>query len=271
MGLFDFLGSLFGGVAGGIGSIFGGVTKANAANDAANAQVNAGQQGLQTIQGLLGQQQQNQQPFLNAGTSSLNQLMKSFQDGTFGTAQKAPQFEGGTFSAPTLQEARDSPGYKFASEQGTNAILKGASAAGGAINGGTLQSLDSFNSGLADSTYSNVFNRAMSTYNEGLSKYQAQLQGFGAQLGSNQQAFNQLFAPAQLGENAANSLNNSESKAGEDIANLYTNQGNARAAGLVGSANALTGGVQSGISQLFGNNGGNLSGLLKVFNGQKIG
>lgn len=266
MGISAGLGSLIGGVTQGISSIFSGNSKANAARDAANAQVAATNQGIGAIQGIEGQQQGNQQPFINAGTSSLAQIMQWFQNGTFGKPQQAPTFQGGTFTAPTLQDAQNTPGYQFTAQQGSKGILQSSAAAGGAISGGTLKALAGYNSGLADSTYNNVFNRSLSTYNAGLSKYQADLQGYGAQLQGNQQAFSQLFAPTQLGENAAGNLNSSLGQDAGAIADLYGQRGNAQAAGIVGANNAQWGGVQSGMSQLFGSGGQNINTLAGLAN-----
>lgn len=245
------IGQGIGGIVQGITSIFSGNDKANAATNAANAQVGSAQQGINTIQGLLGQQQSNQNPFISSGQTSLAQLMQGFSNGTFGSPTQAPQYSGGAFTAPTAAEAAATPGYQFTQQQGNKGILQGAAAAGGAISGGTLKALDSYNTGLADSTYGNTFNRALSTYGAGLQQYQAQLQGYGAQLQGNQQAYNQLFAPSQLGETAAGSLNNTETQQGENLASEFNNQGNATAAGIIGATNQKWGGIQAGQNQIF--------------------
>lgn len=270
MGMTAGLGSLIGGIGSGIGSLISGNSKATAATNAANAQVAGAQNGLNTIQGMLPGQEANQQPYINGGQTSLAQIMQGFSNGTFGSPQQAPQYQGGAFQAPTLQDAQNSPGYQFTAQQGSKGVLQGAAAAGGAISGGTLKALDSFNTGLADNTYQNVFNRSMGTYNAGLQQYQAQLQGYGAQLQGNQQAFGQLFGTSQLGEGAANSLNGTETQQGANIANLYNNQGNATAAGIIGSTNAAMGGMQAGISQFsnaLGQNGSNLTSFGNLFGG----
>lgn len=246
MGLGAGIGSLFGGLT----SILGGNAKANAATQAGNIQAGSAQQGINELQGLLGGQQQNQQPFISAGQTSLGQLMSAIQSGQF-TNGPAPQYTGGAFQAPTAAQAQATPGYQFTQQQGSKGILQGAAAAGGAISGGTLKALDSFNSGLASNTYQQTFNNALSGYGAGLQQYQAQLQGYGAQMQGNQANFNQLFQPAQLGETAANSLNGTETQQGENIASEYNNQGNALAAGLIGSTNQQWGGIQAGINQLF--------------------
>jgi len=252
-------------LAGGIESIFSGFDKANAATSAANAQAGAANQGANFLQGILNNQQSNQNPFIQGGQSTMGQLLSGINAGTFGTPGQAPQYTGGAFVAPTAAEAAATPGYQFTQQEGAKGLLQGAAASGGAISGGTLRALDSYNSGLAQNTYGNTFNRALQGYNAGLSQYAAQLQGFGAQQGANQQAFNQLFQPTALGEQAAGSLNQSELGTGADIASEYNNAGNAQAAGLIGSTNALWGGLQSGTNQVFG--GGNYGQISNSFGG----
>jgi hypothetical protein len=280
MGISAGIGGAAGGLFNGIASIFAGNAKANAATQAAQIQANSAQQGLNTIQGMLPGQQANQQPFIQAGQTSLANVMTGLSNGTFGAGSTgaAPVYGGGTFTAPTAAQAQATPGYQFAQTQGSKGILEGAAAAGGAISGGTLKSLASYNSGLASTTYQNTFQNALSTYGAGLSQYQAQLQGYGAQLQGQQQQFNQAFAPVGVGEQAASSLNNTETQQGENIANLYNNQGNALAAGVIGSTNQQYGGIQSGIAQIGGMNGQNyntLGGLLGgyggVSNGSSVG
>ncbi len=200
----------------------------NAASTASGQQVSAGQGAINFLQGNLGQQQGSQQPFTDAGTLSIGMLMQALKNGTFGPGSLpgVPQF-----SAPTLQDAQNSPGYQFAAQQGSKGILQGAAAAGGAISGGTLKALDAFNTNLADSSYGDVFNRALSTYGAGL-------QGYQANLARQAQEYNQLFQPAVLGETAIQNLNNNRTNAGVSIAELMTQIGNAQAAGTIGSSNA---------------------------------
>ena len=252
MGMSAGLASLIGGGLSAAGSVTSGILGSNAANNAAQLQAQAAQKGIDLQSQIFGTQQQNQAPYIAAGANSLGQLLSGFQNGTFGPGSipNAPQFGGGTFAAPTAEQARATPGYQFTADQGTAGVLRGAAAAGGAISGGTLRALDQYNPGLADSTYNDVFNRSLSTYNAGLSQYQAQLQGYGAQLQGQQQGFNQLFAPAQLGENAVASINNTGSVQGANIANLIGQQGNALASGVVGSANQLNGAISNGANSI---------------------
>lgn len=192
-------------------SIAGGIMGSSAASKAAKQQAQSAQNALDFQKEVFGQQQQNQQPFLDQGKVSLAKLMEGISNGTFGAGH-----------LPTAEEARATPGYQFNLAEGQNAIERGQAAAGGAFTGGTLKALGRFTSGLADSTYQQTVNNV---------------------LANNQQNFAQLFAPAQLGENAVASINNTGSQVSQNVGNLMTQQGNAQAAGTVGSANAISGGL----------------------------
>lgn len=211
------------GALGAAGSLGGAALSSSASKNAAKTQASSAQQALDFQKGVYDDQKANQQPFLQAGTSSIGKLMEGLNNGTFGPGS-IPSFE-----APSLAEARATPGYQFTQQQGINAIDRSAAARGGLGSGSTLQRLQSFGSGLADSTYNDVFNRSLSTY-------QTKLQG-------QSQAFNELLAPSQLGENAASNINATGSQAASNIGNLMTQQGNATAAGQVGSANAWSSGI----------------------------
>jgi hypothetical protein len=214
----SFIAVAIGGGVAAAGSIASAAIGANASSNAAGQEVSAQKQALQ-------QTQTNQQPFLDAGTTSIKQLMSQLNDGTFGAGSIAP------FTAPTAAEAAATPGYQFTQQQGDKGILEGAAASGGAISGGALKSLDQYNTGLADSTYSSRFSQSLQTY-------QAALQG-------QQQAYNQTYQPAALGEAAVQNTNAS-------LSQILGNIGQSQAAGTVGTANAVTSGIgqaTNGISQ----------------------
>ena len=254
--------ALIGGLASAGGSVASGILGANAASNAASQEVAAEQQALQFQQGVWNQQQQNQQPFLNAGATSLASLSKDLSNGTFGpgslpAAPTAPGPFTQTFTPPTLSQAQQTPGYQFTAQQGSKAILEGAGAAGGAISGGTLKALDQYNTNLADTTYSNIFNQALSTYGAGLQGYQANLQDYASQIAGYQtalqgqnQAFQQLYAPASLGEAATSNLNATGSQVAQNVSQLFGNIGASEAAGTVGSTNAITSGISGATNSL---------------------
>ena len=250
------------GLIGAGSSLFNGILGSNAASNAANDQVTAEGNALNFQKDIWQQEQQNIAPWLSAGGTSMGNLMTALSNGTFGAGSlpsvpTAPGAYTGTFTAPTLAEAQATPGYQFTAQQGSKGVLEGAAAAGGAISGGTLKALDQYNTNLANTTYNDVYNRALSTYNTGLQAYQANLQGYQSQLagyntalGAQQQEYNQMFAPAQLGEQAATGINQVGQNVSTNVGNLMTGIGNAQAAGTVGSTNAITGAVSNGTNSL---------------------
>lgn len=211
------------GIIGVAGAVGGSLIGANATQTAAQQQTTQEQQALQFQQQEFATEQANQQPFVAAGQSSVGQLMSGLSNGTFGPGSIAP------FAAPTLDQARATPGYEFAQQQGELGIERGAAAAGGAFTGGTLKSLASFDTGLADSTYQQIFNNALS--------------GYQTKLAAQNQAFNQLSATAGLGENAAANVGNTGAQAASTIGSTLTNIGATQAAGTIGTANAISGGI----------------------------
>jgi hypothetical protein len=245
------LGLALAGGLGAAGSITSGIMGSNAAKTAAGEQVNAENNALDFQKQIWSQEQQNASPYLSAGSTSLGNLMTALSNGTFGAGSNAsaPTFNQ-TFTAPTQAEAQATPGYQFTAQQGSKGVLEGAAAAGGAISGGTLKALDTYNTGLANSTYNDVFNRSLAAYNTGLSAYQANLQGYQANLQNQAQQYNQMLAPVQLGENAATNLNNQGQAVATNTGNLMTGIGNAQASGTVGSSNALTGGITGATNSL---------------------
>jgi hypothetical protein len=213
---------------GAAGSIGGSLISANAAGSAADKETAQEDKALDFQEGVYNDTKANQQPFVSGGQYTLGQLIAGFQNGTFGPGSIP------AFKAPTLADAQSTPGYQFTQQQGEQGIERGAAAAGGAITGGTLKSLAGFDTGLADSTYNDVFNRAMASYNSLLT-------------GQNQ-SFNQLTSIAGLGENAAANVGNNGAQASNTIGNTLANIGNAQAAGTVGTANAVTSGINGAVN-----------------------
>ena len=247
--------ALVGGLATAGAGVASSVIGSHAASSAADEQAQAAQNALDFQKQEFATQQQNIAPWLEAGKTSLGTLMQDFQNGTFGPGSIAPP---PSFQVPTLQDARNSPGYQFELGQGINAIQRSAAARGGLGSGSTLKALQSFGTGLADSTYGDVFNRSLATYGAGLQGYQAKLAG-------QSQAYNQLAGIAGTGQTAAQNINATGTQVSQNVGNLMTQIGNAQAAGTVGSANAITGGINSAtnglmssllLGGLFGQQGG---------------
>ena len=106
------------------------------------------------------------------------------------------------------------PGYQFALSQGQQAITN--SAAGGLLNGNTLSALQ---------------NNAIGTANQFVGQDISELQNF-----------------ANMGANAAAGQASGALQTGQTIGANTIGAGNAAAAGTVGVANALTGGLNTGLN-----------------------
>jgi hypothetical protein len=150
------------------------------------------------------------------------------------------------FQAPI---GTDDPGFKFAVEQGQDAIQRSAAAKGNLLTGGTLKDLASYTTGAALQDYSGAYNRALqsATFNNNTA-----LGAFGQNYdifrNNQNDPFQKLYATTGLGLNAAGASNSAlgnyagnlgslGSTYGGDIASISTGQGNARALGTqVGSA-----------------------------------
>ncbi len=208
------------GAAGSIGSALIG---SHAASTAANQQTQAEQQALDFQKQVYGNQTANEQPFVSAGGTSIGQIMGQLQNGTAGIGS-LPQFQ-----APTAAQAAATPGYQFTFDQGMRGVNASAAAHGGALSGGAIKAAAQYGTGLADSTYNDVFNRSLAGYQQNMA---AQAQGFNQELGT-----------AQLGQQGIAALGNVGTGAATNVGNIMSQIGSAQAGGTLGSAQALGNGI----------------------------
>lgn len=185
------------------------------ASGAAGVQRDAANQALGVQRDVWGQQQANQAPYLQAGQSSLADLLQ--------------QMHAGAFDVNPSQLAQD-PGYQFRMQQGQQALERSAAARGGLATGGTLRSLARYSQGVASDELQNAWTRR-------------------------QGAFNRLASVANMGQGAANSLGQFGNHYADSASGLYADIGNANAAGQMGVANSLSGfanGVGNQAGDIFG-------------------
>ena len=179
----------------GIGSsIAGGVMQGNAAQDAAAAQKSYAQQAQQLeaanqqkgvdfqTQEWTGQQAA-EQPYQALGATSANAYANLLQH---------------PFTAPTLAEAQNTPGYQFNLQTGTQAINENAAATGNLMSGNTGTALQKYGQGLATNTYQQAYQNA-------LTQYQTNLNAAGQGVNTGLTSTGQL---GQFGQAAANNLSN---------------------------------------------------------------
>lgn len=124
--------------------------------------------------------------------------------------------DGSTGNKQDFSQFTNSPDYAFAQQQGQLGLDRYENAKGLALSGGALKDVAQFNQGLATQQYGNYFNR--------------------------------LLSLSQIGQNAASGAAGSAANFSGQMSNSIQGQGQAQASGIVGSANAITGGINSGIS-----------------------
>lgn len=231
------------------GSIGGALIGSHGAHQAADAQSAAAQQaanyqkqqgenatGFQNAE--WNQAQNNIAPWLGAGRQALGEL-----SGLTGTpGQGLLKGWDQQFQAPTLDQAKQNPGYQFALQQGEGALQNSAAAHGNLLSGNTLTALTNYGQQMGEQNYNDVYNRQFQNYlDQKNSFYTNQNNTYGrlsGLAGSGQQAANTM---GQLGQQAANNTGNIDLQTGSEVGRDYQNQGAAQASGYAGSANAWNG------------------------------
>lgn len=167
-------------------------------------------------------------PWLDNGTGAINQLGYGLGLSDNGTGVKGDLLR--NFGASDFQV---DPGYQFVMDQGQRGIQNSAAAGGGLLSGATLKALTRFNQDTASNQYQNSYNR----FNQ---NKQQQLNSLFNMAGVGQQAAGMI---GQYGMNTGNAVSNNLTSLGANAANLIKGAGDAKAAGIMGGANAITQGI----------------------------
>lgn len=193
---------------------------AKGAKSAAKAQEDAALRSAQLQKEQFDKQVALQEPFRQAGITSLNELQRRM--GLAGDATSAGY--GSLMKNFGPEDFQADPGYAFRLSEGQKALDRAAAARGGLISGAALKAAQGYGQNLASQEYQNAFNR----YQTNRGSVYGMLSGQG---GVGQAATN---AVGQAGQNYA-------TQAG----NAYMNAGNARASGYMGQANAWGGALNN--------------------------
>ena len=245
-------GMLAGNLLKGFGGQQASAIQAGGAQNAALWQAIAAGQAQNNYAQYFNQAQSALNPYVQAGQKSMD-LMQQY---TTGTGAKTAGVGGGganllsTFQ-PTQAQLEQTPGYQWAKQQTLGAMTNAGAAQGLGTSGNLVQQIGQTATGLASQTF------------------QQQLQNYMAQ---NQQAYNMLLGPSQIGAGAAGTLGQLAVGTGGEIGNAMMGAGTAMGQGVIGAANAqaggtnaLYGGISSGISsassvpmmaQIYGQNAG---------------
>jgi hypothetical protein len=178
---------------------------ARTAKSAASTQAAAADRAAELQKEQFERQVELQAPFREAGVRALPELEAASRYTPFGMGQ-----------------FQQDPGYAFRLAEGQKALDRQAAARGGLISGSALKAAQRYGQEMGSQEYTNAFNRYQIERNARLNPLQS-LAGFG------QTSVNQL---GQAGQNYAT-----------NVGNLMTGGAAAQAAGQVGAANAITGGL----------------------------
>lgn len=204
-----------------VGDLVGSRGSRKAAKRASKAQQAAIQQGINTQNQAYGNIEQQQNPFLSAGTTAQNRLLSllGLDGGDTGSADYGKY--GRDFGMSDFQQ---DPGYAFRMSEGLKALDRQAAARGGLISGAALKASQRYGQDMASQEYQNAFNR-----------YQT----------NRQNQLSPLFQMKGSGQDAANYLGNARLQTAANISNLYTNKGDSKAAGIIGQQDAKNMGIES--------------------------
>ena len=226
----------------GAGAISAGVGAA-ASRSAANTQANAANRATDTQAQMFERTREDQRPWREAGGTSLGSIM-----GGFGLGDASGGVGSGYFShqfGPEDLERGLAPNFEFMRDIGSKSVQSAANAMGG-LGGNSLTEIMKWNQGFAQNAYQQAFNNYTSNQTN---------------------IFNRLASIAGLGQTAGANAATGGSQYAQGIAGSIQGAGNAQAAGRMGVANALGGGLNNAASWYYLNNlmgggsgGGNAAG-----------
>ena len=148
-----------------------------------------------------------QKPFYDVGVNALPELVEASRYQPF-----------------TMDKFQADPGYAFRLKEGQKALERSAAARGGLLSGGTGKALQRFGQEFGSQEYTNAFNRYYAERDARLKPLQA-LTG--------------------MGQTTSQQLSNTGQQMASNISNNMGSAAAARASGYVGTANALTGGLNT--------------------------
>lgn len=185
--------------------LVGGGTSALTGSDqtaaAIQAQTAAEQQANQTQLDMFNTQQQNLQPWMQAGTKALGEIQDQLPD---------------LSRSFTMNDFQADPGYAFRMSEGQKAIEHSAAARGGLDSGATMKALDQYSQGLGSQEYQSAYNRF-----------------------TNDQStrFNRLASLAGVGQSAVSQSGQADQNYANQVSNNQTGLGNSIAAANIAQAN----------------------------------
>jgi len=213
-----------------IGSLTGANQQAQAAQSAAQTQANAANYAANLQQQQFATNQANLSPYMSIGTAALPQLLQSLgYQGQYGSNGNLTGLSGQGFQF-NPSNLTQTPGYQFTLQQGLNAVNNATSATGQTGSGAQAKGLANYATGLAQNTYNQQYQNALTTY---------------------QQNASTLGSLLSTGQNAAAGLGSMGMQNAQSVGNTLQGGANATAAGQIAAgnatSNALNGAMQLGL------------------------
>ncbi len=242
------MGALAGAPAGGIGAVPGaliggglslisGLIGMNASNSAADQAAEAQRQALEFAKQQYQQGRTDLSPYMGAGSEAAGQL-----NGIADQSQPGFNYQQQPFSF----DKNSDPGAQYLMQQAAQAI-NASSLAKGSIGGGLAKSLQTEIGNQSNTAFQGAYGRWANTSQ--MLNDQAQQQ-YGRNLGWQQNQFGQKESIAGMGQGSAAGLAGIGSVLGQYGGNQLAGAGQSRAAGTMGAANSLVGGINSFANQL---------------------
>jgi hypothetical protein len=210
---------------GAVASIGGSLISSSAAKSAANTQANAANQAAAMQQQEQAQVRSDLSPYRDAGNTATGTLLSTLGlSGGNGQNLLAQNGLSGLTFNPTQAALEATPGYQFNLAQGQNAVAASNAAQGRGISGAALKGAANFATGLA----SNTLGQQQQIYQQNVSN-----------------VMNPLQSLAGSGQNAAVQTGQMGTQGALSAGQATVGAGNAQASGTIGSANSLTGAINS--------------------------
>lgn len=195
-----------------------------ASRDAASQQQQAAAQASDVQRDIFERQVELQEPFREAGLKGQNRLLELLG---LSEDKNVPGYGKYATAEFGMDKFTADPGYAFRMSEGMKALERSAAARGGLLSGATLKGTQRYGQDLASQEYQNAFNR-----------YQAERTG----------TLNPYQALAGTAQSSANVLGQQAGALGQSLGSNIIGAGNAQAAGTIGSANAIVGGLGQGLN-----------------------
>jgi len=188
----------------------------NAANRSASTMAGASDRSAELQYQQYQDTMARQKPFYDVGVNALPELV---------SASKYEPF--------TMDKFKADPGYAFRLSEGQKALERSAAARGGLLSGGTGKALQRFGQEMGSQEYTNAFNR-----------YQAERTA----------RLQPLQSLTGMGQSTGQQISQSGQQMASNVGDAMGSSAAARASGYVGSANALTGGLNTYLNYSQGQN-----------------